>query len=151
MRTAYREFCTIQADLLERELVQPLMDSDDLSEEYSEKTAGKGLKRLPSSVYWAGLGVWGIRLTLFSQGEYHRRIEETYRRRHTLKALEEHVRARGDDIDPEQRTATLNWHPRLTGPSETISIENRFRFIPKRSRIFPRSYPVCSYVNVMRV
>ena len=109
------ESFAIQADLLERELVQPLMDSGDPRGIFG-KTAGKRLKRLPSSVYWARLGVWGIRLTLFSQGEYHRRIEETYRRRHTLKALEEHVRARGDDVDREQRTATLNWHPRLPDP-----------------------------------
>ena len=107
----------IEADRLERELVQPLMDSDDPRGIFG-KTAGKRLKRLPSSVYWAGLGVWGIRLTPFSQSEYHRRIDETYRRRHTLKALEEDARARGDDVDREQRIATLSWHPRLPDPPE---------------------------------
>ena len=35
------ESFAIQADLLERELVQPLMDSDDLSGEYSEKPQGR--------------------------------------------------------------------------------------------------------------
>ena len=87
-----------EADRLERELVQPLMDSDDPRGIF-EKTAGKRLKRLPSSIYWAGLGVWGIRLTPFSQGEYHRRIDETYRRRHNLKALEIDAKVRGDDVD----------------------------------------------------
>ena len=111
------ESFAIQADLLERELVQPLMDSDDLAGVFG-KTAGKSLKRLPSSVYWAGLGVWGIRLTPFSQGEYHRRIDETYRRRHTLKALEKDAKVRGDDVDQEQRMATLSWHPRLPDPPE---------------------------------
>ena len=106
-----------QADLLERNLVQPLMDSDDLAGVFG-KTAGKNLKRLPSSVYWAGLGVWGIRLTPFSQDEYHRRIDEVYRRRHTLKALEKHAKARGDDVDQEQRMATPSWHPRLPEPPE---------------------------------
>ena len=106
------ESFAIKADGLERKLVQPLMASDDPTGIFG-KTAGKRLKRLPSSVYWAGLGVWGIRLTPFSQGEYHRRIDETYRRLHALKKLEEDARTRGDDVDREQRTATLSWHPRL--------------------------------------
>ncbi|MDH3348118.1 MAG: DUF6361 family protein [Desulfobulbaceae bacterium] len=105
----------VQADKLERDLVQPLMDSDDQAGVFG-KTAGKKLKRLPSSVYWAGLGVWGIRLTPFSQDEYHRRIDETYRRRNALKVLEEDAKWRGDDIDIEQRMATLSWHPRLPKP-----------------------------------
>ena len=107
----------IQADLLERDLVQPLMDSNDLSGIFG-KAAGKRLKRLPSSVYWAGLGAWGIRLTPFSQDEYHRRIDETYRRRHALKASEKAAKARGDDVDQEQRMATLSWHPRLPEPPD---------------------------------
>lgn len=105
----------VQADFLERALVQPLMESDDLAGVFG-KTAGKSLKRLPSSVYWAGLGVWGIRLTPFSQDEYHRRIDEVYRRRGTLKTLEKDARARGDDVDQEQRLATYSWHPRLPEP-----------------------------------
>ena len=56
------ESFAIQADKLERDLVQPLMDSDDQAGVFG-KTAGKRLKRLPSSVYWAGLGAWGIRIT----------------------------------------------------------------------------------------
>lgn len=107
----------IQADLLERELVQPLMESDDLAGVFG-KTAGKSLKRLPSSVYWAGLGIWGIRLTPFSQEEYHRRIDEIYCRRNRLKALEKNARARGDDVDQERRMATFSWHARLPEPPD---------------------------------
>lgn len=107
----------IEADRLERELVQPLMDSGDLSGVFG-KTAGKRLKRLPSSVYWAGLGVWGIRLTPFSQSEYHKRIDELYRRRKTLIALEENASSRGDDVDKERRMAALSWHPQLPGPPD---------------------------------
>ncbi len=111
------ESFAIEADRLERDLVQPLLDSDDQAGIFG-KTAGKRLKRLPSSVYWAGLGVWGIRLTPFSQDEYHRRIDETYRRRTALKALEKDAKARGDDIDVEQRMAALSWHPRLPAPPQ---------------------------------
>ena len=42
------ESFAIQADLLERDLVQPLMDSDDLAGVFG-KTAGKSLKRLHQS------------------------------------------------------------------------------------------------------
>jgi hypothetical protein len=111
------ESFAIQADKLERDLVQPLMDSDDQAGVFG-KTAGKKLKRLPSSVYWAGLGMWGIRLSPFSQDEYHRRINETYRRRNDLKTLEKDAKSRGDDIDIERRMATLSWHPRLPDPPQ---------------------------------
>lgn len=107
----------IQADRLERELVNPLLDSDDKAGVFG-KTAGKRLKRLPSSVYWAGLGVWGIRLTPFSQNEYHKRINETYRRRDDLKDIERNVKSRGDDLDIEQRRANLSWHPGLPKPPQ---------------------------------
>jgi len=108
-----------QADKLERDLVQPLMNSDDQAGVFG-KTAGKRLKRLPSSVYWAGLGAWGIRITRFSQDEYHRRIDETYRRRNALKALEKDAKARGDDVDVDQRLVALSWHPRLPAPPEAF-------------------------------
>jgi len=104
-----------QADYQERALVQPLMESDDLAGVFG-KTAGKSLKRLPSSVYWAGLGAWGVRLTPFSQDEYHRRVDEVYRGQDALRSLEKEVRARGDDVDQEQRLATDSWHPRLPEP-----------------------------------
>lgn len=106
------ESFAIQADKLERNLVEPLLDSDDQAGVFG-KTAGKKLKRLPSSVYWAGLGVWGIRLTPFSQDEYNRRINETYRRQNALKAFEKDAKTRGDDIDVDQKKTALNWHPRL--------------------------------------
>ena len=111
------ESFAVQADKMERDLVQPLMDSDDQAGVFG-KTAGKRLKRLPSSVYWAGLSVWGIRITPFSQDEYHRRIDETYRRRNALKDLEKDAKARGDDIDIDQRTASLSWHSQLPAPPE---------------------------------
>lgn len=107
----------IQADKLERDLIQPLMDSADQAGVFG-KTAGKRLKRLPSSVYWAGLGAWKIRRTPFSQDEYHRRIDETYRRRNALKTFEKETKARGDDIDVEQRMDVLSWHPRLPAPPD---------------------------------
>lgn len=108
-----------KADELERDLIQPLLESDDRAGVYG-KTAGRQLKRLPSSVYWAGLGIWGIRLVPYSQDEYHKRIEEIYRERNALIAQEKAARARGDDIDVDQRYKVLSWHPRLPKPPETF-------------------------------
>jgi len=80
------------------------------------RIAGKELKTWPSSLYWASLGHWGIRLTRFSQDEYHKRLDETYRLRKDLNNLEKQVKARGDDFDVERRRETLSWHPKLPRP-----------------------------------
>jgi hypothetical protein len=114
-----------QAERLERELIQPLMDSDDQAGVFG-RTAGKWIKRLPSSVYWAGLGVWGIRLTPFSQDEYHKRVEDAYLRRNKLKGLEKEAKARGDDLDVDERMAAVNWHPRLPAPPEDFPSKANF-------------------------
>lgn len=73
----------------------------------SEGTIGAraraSLERLPSSVYWAGLAVWGIRTFRGSQTEYHRRFDALTHRPHL---------ALDDDEEPvglEQYT----WDPGL--------------------------------------
>jgi Family of unknown function (DUF6361) len=42
--------------------------------------AGEDVRRLPSSVYWAGLRAWGIRKFAGSEADFHRRFERTWRR-----------------------------------------------------------------------
>ena len=126
------ESFAFEADKQERDLVQPLMDSDDQAGVFG-KTAGMKLKRLPSSVYWAGLGVWGIRLTPFSQDEYHRRIDETYRRQDVLKAFEKETKALGDDIDVEHRKSALNWHPQLPDPPDDFPSKIDFALCRKEA------------------
>ncbi len=69
-----------KARKFELSLTAPLLDSDDRAGVFG-RLAGGGLKRLPSSVYWAGLGAWGIRTFRGSQGEYHRGLDAVYRRR----------------------------------------------------------------------
>lgn len=90
---------------VELRLVQPLLDSADEREAgIFGRLAGGGLKRLPSAVYWNGLGSWGIRVFNGSQDQYHRAIDEIYRRRRNATAHEE----------PEARErALLTWHPAL--------------------------------------
>lgn len=104
-----------EADRLERALVDPLVKADDNAGVFG-RTAGQRLKRLPSSVYWAGLGTWGIRLTPHSRDEYHRRIGETYERRRRLTDQMKRNREREDDSDLAGARGIDNWHPRLPEP-----------------------------------
>jgi hypothetical protein len=100
---------------------------------YSEKKCREKPQTFAQLCLLGGLGIWGIRLTPFSQDEYHRRIDEAYRRRHTLKALEKDAKARGDDVDLEQRMAALNWHPRLPAPLEEFPSKVNFTLSPGRN------------------
>jgi hypothetical protein len=104
-----------RADRGERGLVTPLLAADDRSGVFGA-VAGKGLKRLPSSVYWAGLGAWGIRLIDLSQDQYHRQIGAIYRRRAVQAALERERAKMQDDPEAAPEPGTLTWHPRLPEP-----------------------------------
>lgn len=69
------------------------------------KSAGDQLKRLASSVYWAGMGSWGIRGYQGSQQEYFRQIESIYAARARRQRKDD-----GDWLDPHKGTT---WHPAL--------------------------------------
>jgi len=97
----------VKARQMEIALIGPLLKNYDHSGVYGIR-AGKYLKRLPSSVYWNGLGVWGIRLISCSQDEYHRHIDVIYRRRDAS-----HGRYEKDDF-PEAEIQV--WHPRMPDP-----------------------------------
>jgi hypothetical protein len=88
-------------------LIKPIMESDD-SEGAFGKEAGKSLKRLPSSVYWQGLGTWGIRLFPGSQAQYHQSLDGYHSSRRRL--------MRDDDGEPVEGTVRQNWHPGLPPP-----------------------------------
>lgn len=93
-----------RARRMELELMQPLLTSDDRAGVFGI-VAGKELKRLPSSVYWAGLGAWGIRRFGGSQEQYHRSVDALYQRRV--------LRTSPDEGEAEDDPATITWNPRL--------------------------------------
>ena len=67
--------------------------------------AGDALKRLPSDVYWGGLGSWGIRTFSGHKWAYFRSLDGFRRRR---------AESRETPRDPEGRNAPpANWHPHL--------------------------------------
>jgi hypothetical protein len=70
--------------------------------------ARRKLKRLPSAVYWGGLGTFGIRLFPGAQDQYHRGLDRFYRE-------QERSRASREDREGEKRDRQ-NWHPHLPVP-----------------------------------
>jgi len=65
--------------------------------------ARETLKRLPSSIYWQGLGEWGIRLFPGSQDEYHRFLDGG--------TSENRGIAVTDDGDVLEGDVWRRWHP----------------------------------------
>ena len=85
----------------ELNLIEVLAQSDD-----AEGTIGvlarRKLKRLPSSIYWQGLGSWGIRLFQGSQDQYHRSLDSFYASNQRLQLT--------DDKEPVGIGWQSNWH-----------------------------------------
>ena len=70
--------------------------------------AGDALKRLPSEVYWGGLGSWGIRTFSGHKWAYFRSLDGFYRRGDRFDSTPR---------DPEGQSAPpANWHPHLPDP-----------------------------------
>jgi hypothetical protein len=103
---------------LELDLIQPLLDNDD-SEGTVGKTSGRKLKRLPSCIYWSGLGRWGIRLYSGSQDDYHRALDSIYTARGKA--------PKDDDGFSTQDPSLVTWHPKLPDPPEGFPRELSFR------------------------
>ena len=101
----------------ELELVETLLDSDD-TEGVIGKDARSKLQRLPSSVYWSGLGTWGIRLFDRSQAQYHRYLDTFYRRR------KEQYRQLKYDGESVTTGGGENWDPGLPKPQDFLRQAN---------------------------
>ncbi len=102
-----------EARRLEVAIVKALIASGDDTAGVFGKRAGGGLKRLPSSVYWAGLGMWQIRRFQGSQDQYHTAIENICGLRSTRSRSADSARRRGEGLDAIQEDAAITWHPKL--------------------------------------
>ena len=93
----------------EIDLIEVIQRSDD-NEGNIGKVAKTALKRLPSSVYWQGLSVWGIRGFQGAQAQYHRGLDRYYAQitRHGGRASER-------DVEHDDLVAP-NWHAGLILP-----------------------------------
>lgn len=99
-------------------LIRPLLDSDERGAGVFGRMAGGRLQRLPSSVYWAGLGSWGVRRMPFSIEEYHRSLDSLYQRRRTTR--------RADDGELLHGPLTTTWHPKLPAPPDDFPMRADF-------------------------
>jgi hypothetical protein len=84
-------------------LIDVLKDSEDPDGTIGVE-ARETLKRLPSNVYWYGMGSWGIRRIEASQDEYHKRLVKY--------GSPVNAVLRGSD-DADTLGATYNWHPAI--------------------------------------
>jgi hypothetical protein len=121
----------------ELSLVEPIERSDD-SEGNIGKLAKSTLKRLPSSVYWQGLSIWGIRSFHGAQVQYHRSLDQYYAQltRHGGRAAERD--AEHDDL------ISPNWHAGLVEPPAdfpgecSLSLTRReAEYLAERIRLSP--------------
>lgn len=87
-------------------LVEPLLSSEE--EGVFGRMAGGELKRLPSDVYWGGLGIWGIRRFSASRAQYHRAIDAIYQRRKQSR--------RRSSEGTEHEAGVVTWHPEIPPP-----------------------------------
>ncbi len=85
-------------------LILALLNSNDTAGVIG-RDAKEKLQRLPSNIYWQGLGTWGIRLNYGSQAQYHRCLDSYY----TLGRGQQ----RNDDGEPVGGHQRLNWQPDL--------------------------------------
>lgn len=91
----------------EVKLIYALLDSEGKDQGVLGQDAKDKLKRLPSSIYWAGLGAWGIRRFQGSQDQYHRFIGSARQRRSQSQLFEA-------EVDQEiALSKDQNWDPGL--------------------------------------
>lgn len=96
-----------RARSMEISLIYSLLESGE-TEGVIGRDSKETLQRLPSNIYWAGLGTWGIRLYDGSQEGYHRYLDMYYRFRDN--------QVKGDDKEPVSGRIRENWDPGLPEP-----------------------------------
>ena len=105
----------LKARQAELNLNRRLLEGKDAPGVFGSRS-GDALKRLPSEVYWGGLGSWGIRMFRGHIWAYFRSLDDFHRRR---------GRSAGTRRDREGRSAPPpNWHPHLPDPPAGFPEEN---------------------------
>lgn len=92
-----------------------MLDTGDTRGVFGSR-AGDALKRLPSEIYWGGLGSWGICTFTGHKWAYFRSLDGFYRRGNRFLSTQR---------DPEGRSAPpANWHPHLPTPPSGFPYKN---------------------------
>jgi hypothetical protein len=102
------------------------------------KVAKTALKRLPSSVYWQGLSVWGIRSFSGAQIQYHRSLDRYYSQ------LTQHGKRISERDVEHDDLVSSNWHAGLVAPPEDFPKEcslklasSEAEYLAERIRLSP--------------
>ena len=104
----------------ETDLIEAIQRSDDNHGNIG-KYAKTALKRLPSSVYWQGMGVWGIRTFIGAQSQYRRTLDRYYGQ------LSRHGRRKEERDIEHDDLIQPNWHAGLISPPKTFPDECSLR------------------------
>jgi len=96
-----------QARREELALIESLVNAGERKGVIGER-ARRGLKRLPSNIYWLGLGLWGIRRFHGSQDQYHSILDAN-----DLGWRVGRKNRRKEDGEPPDDSLPVNWHPGL--------------------------------------
>ena len=86
-------------------------------------TAGRDLKRMPSEIYWGGMGVWGIRRLDLSLSEYGKRASTLGHQQH------EH----DEDGNPTQRSGSM-WAAIPLPPEDFLQANITFELRPEEAQ-----------------
>lgn len=123
----------------ETALIEVIEQSDDSDGNLGTR-AGHALVRIPSNIYWQGLGVWGIRTFPGSQAQYYRSLDQHYVQlsRHSGRGKERDIEH--DDL------VTPNWHGGLVAAPAGFPKECSLRltqeeadYLAERIRLSPMS------------
>lgn len=111
----------------EIDLVEQIEASDDNAGNIG-RLARSNLKRLASSVYWQGLGVWGIRTFIGSQAQYYRSLDRYYQSQVRHGGRQSERDSEHDDLLPP------NWHGGLISPSKDFLTNCSLRLSRREAR-----------------
>ena len=118
----------------ELELISCLLENCPAEQGIIGRDARKTLKTLPSAIYWAGMGAWGLRLFPGTQGQYHRSLDLIYERRKRLKLRRAAAMEEGDDIGGLWDVGGYTWHPGLPEPPADFPRDADFRLTREEVR-----------------
>ncbi|BET26495.1 hypothetical protein EV673_0395 [Limnobacter thiooxidans] len=115
---------SLESRRFELSMVEPLLDKNERGV-FGAQSKGD-LKRLPSSVYWAGLRTWGIRAFDGSQSDYFRSAPAL--------ALKRTARRRKDDDDADPNASLTTWHLGLPAAPEGFPTKLSLKISPDEAR-----------------
>ena len=95
---------------------------------------GDKLKTLPSAIYWAGLSHWGTRIYPGTEGQYHRALNDIYRRRRRYRASVSSAAEDGDDVGGLWELGAYSFHPGLPDVPESFPDGMNFELTKAEAR-----------------